>query len=51
MALEGTQITRNIGTTIKYNMTLELNMENSLGAYIDPLGRYVISIDDHEIEF
>ena len=28
-------------------------MENSLGEkiYVDPLGRFVVRIDDHEIEF
>ena len=43
----------NVGIDINYNMTLEYHMENSLGAKIcvDPLERFAIRIDDHEIEF
>ena len=39
----------NIGTTIKYNMTLEYYMDNPLGAkvYVDPLGRKAMRVDDH----
>ena len=39
--------------TIKYNMTLEYHMENSLRAkiFVDPLGRFAVRIDDHKIEF
>ena len=53
MALEGTNHLINLGTTIKYNMTLEYHMENPLGAkvYVDPLGRYAIKVDDYGIEF
>ena len=38
---------------MKYNMTLEYQMEKSHGAkiYVDPLERSAVRIDDHEIEF
>ena len=34
-------------------MTLEHHMENPLGAqiYVDPLGRYTVRVDDHDIDF
>ena len=53
MASQGSQPLQQVGTSLKYNMTLEYQMENSHGAkiYVDPLGRFAIRIDDHEIEF
>ena len=53
MAFENSNQIGNIGTTIKYNMTLEYYMDNPLGAkvYVDPLGRKAVRVDDHEIEF
>ena len=53
MASKKSNQTKNIGTTIKYNMTLEYYMDNPLGAkvYVDPLGRTAVRVDDHEIEF
>ena len=53
MASEGIKKSRNMGTTINYNTTLEYHMENSLGAkvYVDPLGRYVVRVENHKIEF
>ena len=39
--------------SLKYNMTLEYQMENSYGTkiYVDPIGRSAIKIDNHDIEF
>ena len=53
MASQGSHPSQQVGTSLKYNMTLEYQMENSHGAkiYVDPLGRSAVRIDDHEIEF
>ena len=53
MASQGSHPLQQVGTSLKYNMTLEYQMENSHGAkvYVDPIGRSAIKIDDHEIEF
>ena len=53
MASQGSHPSQQVGTSLKYNMTLEYQMENSYGAkiYVDPIGRSAIRIDDHEIEF
>ena len=53
MVLQGSHQPLNVGIAIKYNMTFEYHMENSLGSniYVDPLGRFAIKFDDHKIEF
>ena len=53
MASQGSHPSQQVGTSLKHNMTLEYQMENSHGAkiYVDPLGRSAVRIDDHEIEF
>ena len=53
MASHSSHPSLNLGTAIKYNMTLEYHMENSLGAkiYVIPLGRFAMRIDNHKIEF
>ena len=53
MALQGSHQSLNVGMAIKYNMTFEYHMENSLGSkiYVDPLGMLVIRTNDHEIDF
>ena len=53
MASQGSHPSQQVGTSLKYNMTLEYQMENSYGAkiYVDPIGRFAVKIDDHEIEF
>ena len=53
MASQGSHPSQQAGTSLKYNMTLEYQMENSYGAkiYIDPIGRSAVKIDDHEMEF
>ena len=53
MASHGFHPLQQVGTSLKYNMTLEYQMENSHGAkiYVDSLGRSAVRIDDHEIEF
>ena len=52
MASQGSHPYLNIGFAIKYNVTLDYHMENSLRAniYVDPLGRFAIRIDDHMID-
>ena len=53
MASQSSHPSLNVGTAIKYNITLEYNMENSLRAkfYVDPFGRFAVRIDNHKIEF
>ena len=53
MASQGSHPSQQVGTSLKYNMTLEYQMENSHGAkiYVDPIGRSAVKIDDHDIEF
>ena len=53
MTYQGSHPLQQVGTYLKYNMTLEYQMENSHGAkvYEDPIGRVAVRIDDHEIEF
>ena len=53
MASQGSHPLQQVGTSLKYNMTLEYQMENSYGAkiYVDPIGRSTIRINDHDIEF
>ena len=53
MASQGSHPSQQVGTSLKYNMTLEYQMENSHGAkiYVDPIGRSTVKIDDHDIEF
>ena len=53
MASQGSHPSQQVDTSLKYNMTLEYQMENSHGAkiYADPLGRSAVRIDDYEIEF
>ena len=53
MASQGSHHLQQVGTSLKYNMTSEYQIENSHGAkiYVDPLGRSAVRIDDHEIEF
>ena len=53
MASQGFHPLQQVGTYLKYNMTLKYQMENSHGAkvyYVDPIGRSAVRIDDHEIE-
>ena len=52
MASKGSHQRLYVGTTLKYNMTLENHMDNSLGAkiYVDPLGRFALRVNDHDIE-
>ena len=40
MASQGSHPSQQVGTSLKYNLTLEYQMENSYGAkiYVDPIG-------------
>ena len=53
MASQGSHPSQQVGTYLKYNMTLEYQMEKSYGAkiYVDPIGRTAVKIDDHDIDF
>ena len=53
MASQGSHQSLNVEIAIKYNMTLKYYIENVHGAkiYVDPLGQFVVRIDDHKIEF
>ena len=52
MASQGSHQSLSVGMAIKYNMTQEYSMENSLGVrnYVYPLGRFIVRIDDHKNE-
>ena len=52
MASQGSKKFLNARTAIKYNMTFKYYVENVHGTKIDvnPLGQFVVRIDDHEIE-
>ena len=51
MASQGSHPLQQVGTSLKYNMTLEYQMENSYGAkiYVDPIASS--AVDDHDIDF
>ena len=53
MASQVSHPSQQVGTSLKYNMTLEYQMENSYGAkiYVDPIGRSAVKINNHDIEF